>query len=75
MLILDIFDNWVPASVVVDLVAIARGIDNVQPQTDTVLLNDVGNSLDLGCSAYWLIGSESSLRVDQVRREDGVDES
>jgi hypothetical protein len=74
VLVLDVLDNWVPASVVVDLVTVTRGINNVQAQTDAVLLNDVGNSLDLGGRSYGLIGSESSFRVDQVRREDGVDQ-
>ena len=41
VLVLNVLDNWIPASVVVDLVAIARGIHNVQPQTDTVLLDNV----------------------------------
>lgn len=41
VLVLDVLDNWIPASVVVNLVAIAGGIHNVQPQTDTVLLDDV----------------------------------
>ena len=41
VLILDVLDNWIPASVVVDLITITRGIDNVQPQTNTILLDDV----------------------------------
>ena len=41
VLILDVLDNWVPASVVVDLITIARGIHNVQPQTDAIFLDDV----------------------------------
>ena len=41
VLILDILDNWIPASVVVDLIAVPWGVDNVQPQTNAILLDDV----------------------------------
>lgn len=74
MLVLDIFDNWIPASVVVDLIAISRGINNVQAQTDSVLLDNVRDGLDFSCRTHWLIGSKPSFRVDQVRRKDSVNE-
>jgi hypothetical protein len=41
VLVLDVLDDWIPASIVVDLITITRGIDNVQPQTNTILLDDV----------------------------------
>jgi hypothetical protein len=41
VLVLNVLDNWIPASVIVDLITITRGIDNVQPQTNTILLDDV----------------------------------
>lgn len=41
VLILDVFHNGIPATVVVDKVAIAGGVDDVEPQADTVLLDDV----------------------------------
>ncbi len=41
VLVLDVLDDWVPASVIVDLITITRCIDNVQPQTNTILLDDV----------------------------------
>jgi hypothetical protein len=41
VLILDILDDRIPAAIVVHEIAVARGIDNVQAQTDAVLLNDV----------------------------------
>ena len=75
MLVLDVLDNWVPASVVVDLISVTWGINNVQAQTDTVLLNDVRNGLNLSCRSHRLVGSKSSFRVDQVGRKDCVDES
>lgn len=40
VLILDVFDDGIPASVVVDLVSVARGIDDVEAESDAVLLND-----------------------------------
>ena len=57
MLILDILDNWIPASIVIDLVAISRGINNVQPQTNSILLNNMRDGLNLSSGADWLIGS------------------
>ena len=50
MLVLDVLDNWVPALFVVDLVAVAGRINNVHLKTDTILLNDMGNNFDLGCT-------------------------
>ena len=61
VLVLDVLDDWVPASLVVDLVTVPRGINNVQPQADTIFLDDVRHSLDLSGRTHWLIGSESSL--------------
>lgn len=74
MLVLDILDNGVPAAVVVDQVAITGGIDNVEPQPNAVLLNDVGNALNLGGRANSLIRLQTTLGVDEVRSEDGVDQ-
>ena len=41
MLVLDVLDDGIPASLIVDLVTVARGVNDVQTQADTVLLNDV----------------------------------
>ena len=41
VLVLDVLDNWIPASVVVDLVTVTWGVHNVQPQTNPIFLNDV----------------------------------
>lgn len=48
VLVLDVLDNGVPAAVVVDEVTVTRSVDNVQAQTHAILLNDVGDGLDLG---------------------------
>ena len=56
MLVFDILDDWIPAticqstaqtlrrelvpSVIVDLISIARGINNIESQTDTILFDD-----------------------------------
>jgi len=74
VLVLDIFDNWVPASVVVYLITIAGGIHNVQAQTNTVLFDNVRDSLDFGGRSNILIRSKSSLGVDEVRGKNGIDE-
>lgn len=67
VLILDIFDNGVPAetgvsidllyllllllgyipSVVVDLIAVSRGIDNIEPETNSVFLDDWERNVSL----------------------------
>jgi hypothetical protein len=41
VLVLDVLDDWIPASVVVDLITITWGINNVQPQTNSIFLDDV----------------------------------
>ena len=74
VLILDVLDDGVPASVIVNEVAITGGIDNVESQADTVLLNDVGGSLDLGRGSDGLFRLETTLGIDKVRSEDGVDQ-
>lgn len=75
VLVLDVLHNWVPTSVVVDLVSITWGIDNVQAKTDAVLLNDVRDSLDLGGGAGLWSWLKTALGVDEVGGEDGIDES
>jgi hypothetical protein len=74
VLILDILDDGVPAAVVVDEVAVAGGVNNVEPQTHAVLLDEVGNGLDLGSGADGLVGLHTTLGVDEVGGEDGVDQ-
>ena len=75
VLILDVLDDGIPATVVVNQITVAWGVDNVQSQTHTVLLDDVGNRVNLGSRADGLIGKKSTLGIDKVRREDGVDQS
>lgn len=74
VLILDILDDGVPATVVVDQVAVSRGVDDVESQSDAVLLDDVGHGLDLSGGADGLLGLEATLGVDEVRSEDGVNQ-
>lgn len=75
VLILDIFDDGIPAAVIVDQIAVARGVDNVESETNAVLLNDVGYGLDFGRGADGLVGLQSTLGVNEVRGEDCVDQS
>lgn len=74
VLVLDVLDDWIPAAVVVDEVAVTRSVDNVQAQTDAILLNDVCDGVDLGGVADRLGWGQTALAVDEVRGEDGVDE-
>ena len=74
VLVLDILDNRVPAPVVVDQIAIAGGVDDVQSEADVVLLDDVRHGLDLGGGPDDLVRVKSALGLDEVRGEDGVDQ-
>jgi len=73
VLVLDILDDGIPAAVVVDEIAITRSIDNVEPQPDTVLLDEVRDPLNLSGGADGLVGLQTALRVNEVRSKDGVD--
>lgn len=75
VLILDVLDDRVPAAVVVDEVAVPGGVDDVEAQPDAVLLDDVGNTLNLRGGSDGLVRLQATLGVDEVRGEDGVDES
>lgn len=74
MLVFDVFDDWVPASVVVDQVAVAWRIDNVQSEPDVVLLHDVRHGLDLCRLSQRFVGFETAFRVDEVGRKERVDQ-
>lgn len=74
VLILDVLDNRVPAAVVIDEVAVARGIHNVESQAHAVLLDDVRYGLDFSCAADGLIWCDAALGVQEMRGKDGVNE-
>ena len=75
VLVFDELDNGVPATVVVDAVAVARGVDNVEAEADAVLFDDMGGGLDFGGAADWLLWGDAALGVEEMGCEDGVDES
>lgn len=75
MLVFDVLDNGVPAAVVVDKVAVTRSVNDVQAQPHAVLLNDVGDSLDLTGLPDGLGWRKTALGLDEVGGEDGVDQS
>lgn len=56
VLILDVLHDGVPAPVIVDEVAVAGGVDDVQPQSHAVLLDDVRYGVDLGGGSDHLLG-------------------
>lgn len=74
VLVLDVFDDRVPAAVIVDQVAVSGSVDDVKPQADTVLLDDVRHGVNLGRGADHLLRVVPALALDQVRGEDGVDQ-
>jgi len=61
MLVLDVFDDRVPAALVVDQVAITGSVDNVETQADAVLGDDMGDGVDVRGLPYWLVGFETAL--------------
>jgi hypothetical protein len=75
VLVLDVLDNGVPAALVVDQVAVAGGVYDVETETHTVFLNDMRDGLDLGRAADGLVRLQASLAVHEMRCEDGVDQS
>lgn len=74
MLVLDVLDDGVPAAVVVDQITVARGVNDVQPETDAVLLDVVGDGVNLGGGSNDFIGNEATLGLDKVGSENRVDE-
>lgn len=74
VLVLDILDDGIPAAVVVDQVAVAGSVDNVQAQTDAILLDEVGHGVDLGGGTDDLVRHQTTLGLNKVGGEDGVDE-
>jgi len=74
VLILNVLDNGIPATVVVHEVAIARCVNNVKAQTDAILFDDVRHGLNLGSLTDGFLRCHATLGVDKVRGEDGVDQ-
>ena len=72
VLVLDVLDNGVPAAVVVDQVAVAGGVDDVEAEAHAVLFDDVGDGVDFGGAADGLVGLQAAFGVDEVRGEDCV---
>ena len=66
VLVLNVLDDRIPAAVIVDEIAIARSIDNVQAQAHAVLLNDMCDRVDFGGLTNWLVRCETTLAVDEV---------
>jgi len=66
VLIFDVFDNGVPASVIVHQVTVARSVDDAESQSYTVLFDDMRDGLDISGGSRWLIRSQTSFRVDQM---------
>jgi len=60
VLIFDVFDDRIPAAVVVDEITVAGRIDNVEPETNAVLLNDVRDGVNFGSVADRLVGVEAA---------------
>lgn len=74
MLIFDVLYNRVPATIVVHKVTIPWRVHNIQLQPHAILFNDVRNCLDLCGGLDPFVGSQSTLGINQVRGEYGVDQ-
>ena len=60
VLVFNVFDNGIPAAVVVDEITIAGRVDDIEPETNAVLLDDVCDWMDFGGVANGLIGVEAA---------------
>jgi hypothetical protein len=74
VLVLDVLDDRVPAALVVDQVAVAGCVDDVEAEAHAVLLDVVRDALDLRGAADGLVGRQAALAVQEMRGKDGVDE-
>ena len=74
VLIFDVLDDRIPATLVVDQVAVPWCINNVQSKSDTILLNNMRDGLDLSCASNRFIWLQTTFAVHEVGCEDGVDE-
>jgi len=54
VLVLDVFDNGVPAAFIVDKVAVTGRVDNVEAQAHAVFLDQVRHGLNFRRGADWL---------------------
>lgn len=75
MLILDVFDDWIPAAVVVDQISETRRVHDVETKTNTVLFDHVRDGMDLGGATNGFGWRQATLGLYKMRREDGVDQS
>jgi len=66
VLVLNVLDDWVPATLVVDLVAIPGRVDDVQSQPDTVFNDNMRNTLNLRRLPHRFVVLQATLRVDKV---------
>lgn len=74
VLVFDVLDDGVPAAVVVDQVAVAGSVNNVESESDAILLDKVGHRVDLGGGSDDLVGHQATLGLNKVGGEDSVDE-
>lgn len=75
VLIFDVLDDGVPAAVVVDEVAVAGCVDDIEAEAHAVFLDDVGDGVDLGGAADGLVRGHAAFAVYEVGGKDCVDES
>lgn len=74
VLILDVLDNGIPAAVVVHEIAVTGSVNNVEAESHAILLDNMGDRVNLGGAADLFGRSETTLGVDKVGCEDGVDQ-
>jgi len=74
VLVLDVFDDGVPAVIVVDLVAVSGRVNDVQPQPDAVFHDNMRDGVNFRRLPDLLIRSEPAFRINQVRREERVNQ-
>jgi len=74
VLVLDVFDDRIPAVIVVHLIAVSGCVNDVQSQPHTIFHDDVRHGVDFRCLPDILIRVEPAFGVNQVRREKRINQ-
>jgi len=74
VLVLDVFDDRIPAIIIVYLITVSGRVNDVQPQPHTIFHDDMRDGMDFRRLPDLLICSEPAFRIDQVRREERINQ-
>lgn len=75
MLILDIFDNGIPALFIIDLISVSWSIDDVKLESHAIFLDYIGCDFDFAGSANGFAGASSTTGFCQRSSKQRVNQS